>query len=277
MPENRSNKISALINSSDGLIITAGAGMGVDSGLPDFRGDKGMWQHYPVLGRLRMGFSSIANPEAFENDPTLAWGFYGHRLLSYRNTQPHQGFNLLKKLGERFTLGSFIFTSNVDGQFQKAGFDPQRIYECHGSIHTLQCAKPDDCCKSTWLAIDEQPVIDIDACELTSALPKCLYCGGLARPNILMFDDWFWQARPYQQQKKRLEQWLTQVEAPLVIEIGAGVAIPTVRHFSERVANNGERLIRINPADATIPLGNGVSLAMGGLAGINVINAVLSQ
>ena len=104
MPENRSNKISALINSSDGLIITAGAGMGVDSGLPDFRGDKGMWQHYPVLGRLRMGFSSIANPEAFENDPTLAWGFYGHRLLSYRNTQPHQGFNLLKKLGERFTL-----------------------------------------------------------------------------------------------------------------------------------------------------------------------------
>ena len=57
----------------------------------------------------------------------------------------------------------------------------------------------------------------------------------------------------------------------------AGVAIPTVRHFSERVANNGQRLIRINPADATIPLGNGVSLAMGGLAGINVINAVLSQ
>jgi hypothetical protein len=50
-----------------------------------------------------------------------------------------------------------------------------------------------------------------------------------------------------------------------------------VRRFSEKVANNGERLIRINPADATIPLGNGVSLAMGGLAGINVINAVLSQ
>ena len=43
MPENRSNKISALINSSDGLIITAGAGMGVDSGLPDFRGNEGMW------------------------------------------------------------------------------------------------------------------------------------------------------------------------------------------------------------------------------------------
>ncbi|MBP8110843.1 MAG: NAD-dependent deacetylase, partial [Agitococcus sp.] len=46
MPEKRSSKISALINSSDGLIIAAGAGMGVDSGLPDFRGNEGMWQHY---------------------------------------------------------------------------------------------------------------------------------------------------------------------------------------------------------------------------------------
>ena len=271
------NKIRALIASADGLMITAGAGMGVDSGLPDFRGNEGMWEHYPALGKLRIGFSSIANPQAFAENPERAWGFYGHRLMMYRQTVPHLGFRLLKELGEKLKHGYFVFTSNVDGQFQKAGFDPQRIYECHGSIHTLQCAKPDDCCKSTWLAIDEQPVIDIDACELTSALPKCLYCGGLARPNILMFDDWFWQARPYQQQKKRLEQWLTQVEAPLVIEIGAGVAIPTVRHFSERVANNGQRLIRINPADATIPLGNGVSLAMGGLAGINVINAVLSQ
>jgi hypothetical protein len=37
-----------------------------------------------------------------------------------------------------------------------------------------------------------------------------------------------------------------------VIEIGAGVAIPTVRYFSEEVANGGERLIRINPANASI-------------------------
>ena len=58
------NKIRALIASADGLIISAGAGMGVDSGLPDFRGNEGMWEHYPALGKLRIGFSSIANPQA---------------------------------------------------------------------------------------------------------------------------------------------------------------------------------------------------------------------
>ena len=91
------NKIRALIASADGLIISAGAGMGVDSGLPDFRGNEGMWEHYPALGKLRIGFSSIANPQAFAENPERAWGFYGHRLIMYRQTVPHLGFRLLKE------------------------------------------------------------------------------------------------------------------------------------------------------------------------------------
>ena len=86
-----------------------------------------------------------------------------------------------------------------------------------------------------------------------------------------MFNDWHWQEWPYQQQNQRLNDWLKQVKSPLVIEIGAGVAIPTVRYFSEEVANGGERLIRINPANTSIRLGCGVSLTMGGLAGIEMI------
>ena len=154
------SKIKALIESCDSLIIAAGAGMSVDSGLPDFRGNEGLWQHYPPLKGLNIDFKRIADPLAFDEDPTLAWGFYGHRLLSYRNTQPHAGFDLLKKLGERFKYGSFVFTSNVDGQFQKAGFNRQRIYECHGSIHSLQCTRPDGCGSDIWSAIDFNPVVD---------------------------------------------------------------------------------------------------------------------
>jgi hypothetical protein len=56
-----------------------------------------------------------------------------------------------------------------------------------------------------------------------------------------------------------------------VIEIGAGVTIVTVRRFSQNISGNGERLIRINPVDATIDSNNGVSLAMGGLEGIKVV------
>lgn len=131
------NVIKSLFESADALLITAGAGMGVDSGLPDFRGNTGMWQTYPELGRRRIDFTAIANPQAFKNHPRLAWGFYGHRLDLYRRTLPHRGFGRLLDIADKRNLPYFVFTSNVDGQFTKAGFDPKRIYECHGSIHHL--------------------------------------------------------------------------------------------------------------------------------------------
>lgn len=86
-----------------------------------------------------------------------------------------------------------------------------------------------------------------------------------------MFEDWYWQSWLYKQQKKRLDQWLIKIKAPLVIEIGAGVTIVTVRRFSQNLSNNGERLIRINPVEATIDSNQGISLTMGGLEGIKVI------
>ena len=64
-----------LIDEADGLVICAGAGMGVDSGLPDFRGPGGFWQAYPALGRARIHFEEIASPAAFRRDPELAWGW----------------------------------------------------------------------------------------------------------------------------------------------------------------------------------------------------------
>src|SRR5574340_522259 len=51
------------------LVVTAGAGMGVDSGLPDFRGDQGFWKAYPMYERLGLSFVDAANPEHFERDP----------------------------------------------------------------------------------------------------------------------------------------------------------------------------------------------------------------
>ena len=88
----REQRAADLIVRADALIVTDGAGMGVDSGLPDFRGPEGFWGAYPALGRARIRFEDIANPQAFEDDPHLAWGFYGHRLNRYRATQPHEGF-----------------------------------------------------------------------------------------------------------------------------------------------------------------------------------------
>ena len=83
------------IEQADGLLVTAGAGMGVDSGLPDFRGDQGFWSAYPPYAKLGLSFVDLANPRWFQQDPALAWGFYGHRLNLYRTTRPHEGFGRL--------------------------------------------------------------------------------------------------------------------------------------------------------------------------------------
>jgi NAD-dependent SIR2 family protein deacetylase len=87
-----------VVRAADALLIGAGAGMGVDSGLPDFRGPEGFWQAYPPFrGRQ---FAELSNPHWFRADPSLAWGFFGHRLNLYRTAAPHPGFDILRQWGE---------------------------------------------------------------------------------------------------------------------------------------------------------------------------------
>jgi len=268
-------RAAELIAQADGLVIAAGAGMGVDSGLPDFRGNEGFWKAYPALGRARMEFTSIASPRTFHDNPALGWGFYGHRLGLYRATVPHEGFALLREWGAAMDHGSFVFTSNVDGQFQKAGFDPRSVYECHGSIHHLQCLAP--CCARIWAADDFAPDVDADACRLRNAPPRCPDCGGLARPNILMFGDWGWVEGRSAMQAARLERWLAQVRRPLVIELGAGTAIPSVRHFGHEVLQRGGRMVRINPREHEVGNAADVGIAAGALEGLRAIAAAMSR
>lgn len=255
---------------ADGVLVTAGAGMGVDSGLPDFRGTQGFWRAYPALGRARIAFEEIANPAAFGADPALAWGFYGHRLALYRRTMPHAGFAILQKWLARMPDGGFVFTSNVDGQFAKAGFDPARICEVHGSIHHLQCGTP--CTDAIWPADDFLPEVDDEACRLRSEPPRCPQCGGLARPNILMFGDAGWVGWRSDQQRRRLDAWRQGVERLLVVELGAGLAVPTVRLFGESL---GVPMLRINPDAPQCGLSRSVGLPLGACEALAAIDALL--
>ena len=63
--------VAETVRAADAMLITAGAGMGVDSGLPDFRGDQGFWKAYPPFERLGVSFVDMANPAWFARDPEL--------------------------------------------------------------------------------------------------------------------------------------------------------------------------------------------------------------
>lgn len=265
------DQAAAAIRGADALLIGAGAGMGVDSGLPDFRGDAGFWKAYPPF--RGKAFADLSTPHWFRTDPELAWGFFGHRWNLYTTTAPHAGFEILRRWGEQLPLGYFVFTSNVDGQFQQAGFDEERILERHGSIRYLQCHDP--CQVDIWPAGNLQIEVDPQTIRTRSALPRCPRCSALARPNILMFNDWDWLPQRCQEQLVRYQRWLAAAEGKRVvsIEFGAGLAIPTVRHECEAQATT---LIRVNPRESETPP-RGISLPLGAADAIRQIETRLQS
>jgi NAD-dependent SIR2 family protein deacetylase len=266
-------RAAELVSRADALLICAGAGMGVDSGLPDFRGDRGFWRAYPPYQRLGLRFVELADPVHFVEDPALAWGFYGHRLALYRRTVPHQGFDVLRRWGSALPRGFRTFTSNVDGQFQRAGFE--HVAEVHGSIHHLQCVGR--CTDEVWPADDAALRIDPETMRAVGELPRCPNCGGLARPNILMFGDYEWVGTRSQEALDELTSWRRGLRAAnlVVVEIGAGNAVPTVRRQAELAGAANGALIRINPREAEIRHDRGVSLPTGALAALSEIDARL--
>lgn len=264
------------IRAAPALLVTAGAGMGVDSGLPDFRGTEGFWKAYPPFRSAGLRFEDLANPRWFASDPARAWGFYGHRLELYRRTEPHEGFGILRRWAEAKPAGAFVFTSNVDGHFQRAGFAEDRVVECHGSIHFLQCLSR---CGAGLFPADPWSVsVDEETFRARPPLPACPRCGSLARPAILMFGDGGWDGSRSAAQEERLEDWLRRLPGrPVVVETGAGTGVPTVRMTGEGVARSSRAvLVRVNTREPGLPRGvTGVSLPLGALAALRRVDEAL--
>ena len=228
--------------------------MGVDSGLPDFRGDKGFWKAYPEF--KGKSFAEVASPINFEKDPISIWGFYGHRYNMYIEKQPHQGYEILVQLLQT-KMSSFVYTSNVDGYWPRTLKNlswPSSsikcwIYEIHGSIHHVQCLN-EFCDFGIQPFEDLGLVLEIDdECRLKSEVPQCDICGEVLRPNILMFGDYAWDSSRTEVQRDQYLDWLDSIQGQniVAIELGAGVSVPSVRMECEKFP-----LIRINPRDTEL-------------------------
>jgi len=278
-------RAAQVVKESKAIVITAGAGIGVDSGLPDFRGPEGFWKAYPPLKKLGLTLPETSTPRWFDNDPQFAWGFFGHRLNLYRNTQPHRGFSILRKWGESKKSGYFIFTSNVDGHFQKAGFSEDNVVECHGSINFLQKV---DGRGAIWPTPSNfKIIVDEDTLKADGPLPRGPPDADpsqqdLARPNILMFGDFSFIDSRTEEQMQRFDDFVTRhlnSNPFVVIEIGAGTAVPTVRWRGEKLVrerSNGT-LLRINPTDTDIPNQKHISLPLRGLEALEKLDMELEK
>jgi len=116
---------------------------------------------------------------------------------------------------------------------------------------------------------------DLMRVSAASPLPKCAD-GSAARPNVLMFGDWGVDVAVIDRQESAMQRWLGSLPSGVrlvVIEVGAGTAVSTIRRLSERMVNNYQRsaLIRINLEDSNVPFASGKGLAVGGLGALDAL------
>src|SRR5262249_48721586 len=147
-------------------------------------------------------------------------------------------------------------------------------------VHWMQCTR---FCGvglfPSWSVTPNGVPLDEQTLRAAEPLPACPQCGALARPNVLMFGDGEWdEARSYEQEV-RMGSWLKGLGPArvVVVECGGGKAVPTGRHFCEAMAERFDApLIRLNVRDPEVPRGQ-IGLAMGALAGLRAIDALLPE
>ena len=167
------------------IVVLTGAGISAESGIPTFRGKEGYWK----VGSRNYHPQELATAEAFSRLPREVWRWYLYRRSVCRGADPNPGHAALVALeeavGDRFRL----VTQNVDGLHMRAGNTAGRLYEIHGNIDFMRCAKR---CTDATHPIPESispkgkqdPLEDAEFAALT-----CPECDGPSRPHVLWFDE----------------------------------------------------------------------------------------
>jgi NAD-dependent SIR2 family protein deacetylase len=262
------------LENADSLVITAGAGMGVDSGLADYRGNGGQWGQ--VESENEKSVFEVVNPQAFIDNPAYSWKLFGQRIKEYATTPPHQGFYLLKNWIQTYQLDYFVLTSNIDSHFQKAGFAEENIRELHGSLAYFQSSQTHGS-REIWK--NELSGDEIQTNSEKGIFPTCPNSSVAARPNVYMFrDDTYIDSRS-NEQKQRFQAFLERNKAKkmLVFEIGSGPHVQTIRVKTRMLRTDYQaNIVRINPKDfATKP--PHIGIPKGALAALTEIDTYLKN
>jgi NAD-dependent SIR2 family protein deacetylase len=189
-------------------------------------------KHTNILIFAGAGMSADSGIPVFrtENNTSGFCNFEESRNM-FDSHQPHLGYTKLLEYCKNKDY--YIMTSNIDGYFARAGFAKNKIIEVHGNVYNSQCS--DKC---------HQKVYDHN-------VTICPECKGQMRPNVLQFGDRLWIDRT-ESIDKEMTSWINNKDI-LIIEIGAGIHIPTIREYSEFLVEKNVSLIRVNPNHWQIP------------------------
>lgn len=154
------------------VLVLSGAGISVDSGIPDFRSPGGVWTRYAL--------EEYATIEAFRADPRKVWKLFAEMTGTLTAAKPNRAHEALARLErEGKVLG--IVTQNIDALHQAAG--SKNVVEFHGSVSKLACAS----CVRKY-APGDVPSWEEPGGEGLPRVPLCA-CGSVLKPDIVMFGE----------------------------------------------------------------------------------------
>ena len=167
--ENIKKAAELLLKSKHSIVLT-GAGISTESGIPDFRGEGGIWDKYkPEI---------YGNIESFLKDPSKFWKLAEDIAPTLFDAEPNPGHFALAEL-EKLKIIKAIITQNVDELHQKAG--AVIVYEVHGNINRFTCLG----CRASY---NKEQVLN-KLKRIRKPAPGCDYCGAPLKPSVVLFGE----------------------------------------------------------------------------------------
>ena len=213
-----------LVDAAERVTVLTGAGISTDSGLPDFRGPKGLWTRDPAAERA-------SNINVYVSDAEVRRSNWARRASGalWADVEPNRGHEALVHLEERGKL-QLLITQNVDELHQRAGSDPERVVEIHGTTRKVQC-----------LACDYRDDIEV-ALERVRAGeedPECPLCGWILKSATVSFGQ---SLDPVD--LDRAERAST--ECDLFLAVGTTLAVSPINRTAAIAVHSGARLVIVN-------------------------------
>ena len=162
-------QLKELIAESENIVFLGGAGVSTESGIPDFRSGTGIYNQ--DSGVTYRPIDIIAHDFFMEN-PDVFFDFYKRKLI-YPDAKPNKAHKALVRLEKQGKLKAII-TQNIDNLHQEAG--SKCVIDLHGSVFRNYCM---DCGKK----------FDIEYIASQEGIPRCDKCGGIVRPDIVLYEE----------------------------------------------------------------------------------------
>ncbi len=213
-------RAARMIDAARKVVTLTGAGISVESGIPDFRSPGGLWTRYdPVV---------YATFESFISDPSKFWEMAAdlHPLLE--NAEPNPAHLALAEL-ERLGKCDAVITQNIDHLHQRAGSTV--VLELHGTYRTGTC-----------LACRKQHTYEqIKVSAFQGEIPRCLSCGGVVKPDVVLFGE------PLNASVLQRSNELAS-ECDLMLVIGCGLEVYPAASIPTYAKRAGANIIFVNIA-----------------------------